>query len=278
MYAVSPLRYPGAKWRLNAFVEGLLRKNDLLDGHYIEPFAGGASLALGLLYRQAVNEIHLNDLDRALYAFWHSAVNHAEEFATRVEQTDVDVEEWYRQKEVQANKPLADLFDLGFSTFFLNRTNRSGILDAGVIGGKEQTGKWKINARFNKAELAHRIRRIGSHRTQIHVTCSDAVDLLAQLGPDLDEKSFVYLDPPYFVKGQGLYLNAYKPDDHSALRDAVLEHLDGPWMVSYDDVPEIRKLYRGLRKREHCLNYSAASRREGREVLFFAPDIKIPTL
>jgi DNA adenine methylase len=170
MYAISPLRYPGAKWRLDDFMSAVLKDNKLEGGHYAEPYAGGASLALSLLFRERVSEVHLNDFDRSVWAFWKSAVDHSEEFIARVRSTKVTIDQWCAQREVQKRKQEACLLDLGFSTFFLNRTNRSGILDGGVIGGKDQSGGWKIDARYNRPNLVQRLEWIGSVRSRIHVT------------------------------------------------------------------------------------------------------------
>lgn len=274
MYAVSPLRYPGAKWRLDRFLTALLADNGLRDGHYAEPYAGGASLALSLLYSDQVSDIHLNDLDRSIYAFWKAATECGDELIDRIQATKIDMDTWYEQKAVQQNKRHASIIDLGFSTFFMNRTNRSGILTAGVIGGKQQTGIWKIDARFTKSNLIDRIKKIGQYKSRIHVTKFDAITFLARRGQELPKKSLFYLDPPYFVKGQELYMNAYEPNDHAEVATQVLNELDRPWIVSYDDVPEIRKLYRNSHRKSYVLRYSASTERKGSEVVFISPGLK----
>lgn len=275
MYAVSPMRYPGAKWRLEKFVSSILKDNELEGGHYVEPYAGGASLALSLLFQGYVNEIHLNDLDRSIFAFWKVITEYPEEIIERIRSTPVTMDVWFAQQIIQANKQHADIFDLGFSTFFLNRTNRSGILTAGVIGGKAQTGNWKIDARFNKANLLERIKRISSFRSRIHVTNMEAMTFIKNGITSLPDKSFIYLDPPYYVKGRGLYMNAYKPEDHAQIASTILRDLNYPWMVSYDDVPEIRQLYEGINKECYVLRYSASKQRKGQEIVFLSPQLKV---
>jgi DNA adenine methylase len=274
MYAVSPMRYPGAKWRLDNFLTALLVDNGLRDGHYAEPYAGGASLALSLLYNDKVSDIHLNDLDRSIYAFWKAATEYGDELIDRIEATKVDMDTWHQQKAVQQNKRHASIMDLGFATFFLNRTNRSGILTAGVIGGKQQTGAWKIDSRFTKNNLIDRIKKIQQYKSRIHVTKFDAITFLSRRGQELPKKCLFYLDPPYFVKGQELYMNAYKPNDHADVATQVLNKLDRPWIVSYDDVPEIRNLYKSSHRKSYVLRYSASTERNGREVVFISPGLK----
>ena len=275
MYAISPLRYPGAKWRLDCFVSALIRDNGLTGGHYAEPYAGGASLALSLLFGERVAEVHLNDLDRSIWAFWKSAVEHSGELVARVRSTKVTIDEWHVQREVQANKHRASILDLGFSTFFLNRTNRSGIITGGVVGGKDQSGRWKIDARFNKQNLIERLERIAAYKLRIHVTRLDALTFIARRADSLPPKrSLMYLDPPYFAKGQDLYMNSYRPEDHAAVANAVMQQIKVPWLVSYDDVPEIRNLYGAARRISYTLRYSASSTRKGQEVMFMCPGLR----
>jgi DNA adenine methylase len=275
MYAMSPLRYPGAKWRLDNFVSAVIRDNGMTGGHYAEPYAGGASLALSLLFGERVAEIHLNDLDRSVWAFWKCAVEYSTELIARVRATNVSIDEWHVQREVQVNKCRASVLDLGFSTFFLNRTNRSGIIAGGVVGGKGQSGRWKLDARFNKQDLVERLERIALYKSRIHVTRLDALAFIARRGESLPPKrSLMYLDPPYFVKGQDLYMNAYRPGDHAAVADAVMQQIKVPWLVSYDDVPEIRNLYGAARRIRYTLRYSASSNRKGQEVMFMCPGLR----
>lgn len=273
MYAVSPLRYPGAKWRLEKFVNSILITNNLANGHYAEPFAGGASLAISLLLQNFVSNIHLNDLDKSIYAFWHSALEDTENLIRLISDTPVSMDIWHKQKSIQTNKNDASLIELGFSTFFLNRTNRSGILNAGVIGGKNQAGNWKMDARYNKENLIQRIIRITEKKKSIHLYNLDAIEFLQKCDSSLPDKSFIYLDPPYFVKGQDLYLNFYNEENHRELSRYVLQTLSRPWMVSYDDVSEIKSLYSKAYPTEepYLLPYSASVERKGKEIFFLSP-------
>lgn len=272
----SPLRYPGGKSKLAPFIALLFESNQLCDGHYAEAYAGGAGVALALLYGDYASRIHINDLDRSIFAFWHSVLNDTENLCRCIKNARLSIAEWRRQRRVQDDKATAPLLELGFSTFFLNRTNRSGIIaSGGVIGGLKQEGEWGIDARYNAADLVRRIERIAALRSRISLTNNDALDFIRNAKASLPARSLVYLDPPYFVKGQKLYANYYGPDDHAA----VATSLDGarwPWVVSYDAAPEIRRLYREYRNREYDLRYTAAKRYLGSELMFFSPGLKIP--
>lgn len=274
----SPLRYPGAKWRLEPFFYELLRRNKLFDANYVEPYAGGGSLAIALLLRGAISEIHLNDLDRGVYGFWHSIVHHSLEFKHRVRRTPLSIPQWLKQRETYRARNSADLFDVGFAAFYMNRTNRSGILDGGVIGGLNQRGSYKMDCRFNRTELARRIDQISRFRSQIHVSRHDAGKWLTRLGTTLSARSLVYLDPPYFHKARDLYMNWYQPDDHATVAKTVTTALSTPWVVSYDDVPEVRRLYRASRRRGYLQRYSVATPRRGQEIFFFSPALAIPKM
>ena len=182
----TPFRYPGSKRRLFPFVASLLETNKLWNVQYVEPFAGGASVGLALLYEEFASSIHINDLSKPVYAFWHTALNDPDKLCYRVKNTAVTMEEWHRQRVIYENSETANLPDLGFAAFFLNRANRSGIIGGGVIGGKDQTGEWKVDARFNKEELIHRIQRIGRYRNRIKLYQQDAIDfttnVVSQMG------------------------------------------------------------------------------------------------
>lgn len=270
----SPLRYPGGKGKVANYFKLLLMENDLLGVDYVEPYAGGASVALGLLYEDYVGHIHINDLNAGVHAFWNAALHQTGDLCRRIEKTEVTMDEWRRQRDVYRRGSDADALDLAFAVFFLNRTNRSGIIAGGVIGGQQQTGAWKLDARFNKTELVQRIRKLGRHRDRITLTHLDAAALLKQWANRVDA-AFFYLDPPYFVKGEGLYDNFYAPEDHQAVAAAVLA-LEHPWVVSYDAAPEIIDMYRDARSRRYRLSYSAHERQAGSEVMFYSDDLHIP--
>lgn len=271
----SPLRYPGGKARLANFVKLVMARNGLIGAEYVEPYAGGASVALSLLFEEYASHVHINDLNRSVFAFWQCVLYQTEALCERIDGARSEIDEWDRQRAVQAD-PYADDLDLAFSTFFLNRTSRSGIISgSGIIGGRNQNGAWKIDARFNREELVRRIRRIGRFRSRITVTRVDARDYLVENLPAIGDNCFVYLDPPYYVKGSVLYENSYEHRHHEEISHLV-HKLDVPWIVSYDAAPEIRKMYSGFRSSKYSLTYTAGRRYAGSEVMFFHPDLTVP--
>ena len=275
----TPLRYPGGKGKLAAYVKEIIRTNKLFDGEYVEPYAGGAAIGLELLFQEYVSKIHINDLSGPVYSFWKAALNDTEELCRLVKNTKLSVPSWDRQKRIFANPHDHSYVQLGFATFFLNRTNRSGILNAGVIGGRDQKGPWKIGARYNADELVFRIESIASMKRRIKLTRSDALALLRHGLPKWGDKTLIYLDPPYFEQGRELYYDYYKPDDHADLARFVADNMGKrSWIVSYDNVAPIRGLYSGFRSVVYNVGYSARENRIGKEVMFFAPKLTIPAL
>lgn len=272
----SPLRYPGGKNKLSRFIASICEKNNV-TGHYVEPYAGGASVALYLLLNGYMKEITINDLDRSVYAFWHSVLNHTLKFCNKIENVDVTVENWKKFKKIQNNKKHASIFELGFSTFFLNRTNYSGIIDGGMIGGINQTSEYEIDCRFNKKELIQRIKRISKHKNQIHLHNLNALNLIKKIQRrSVDRNMIFYFDPPYYLKGPSLYMNHYEQNDHQKVADKIKQIKNAKWIVSYDNASEIKNIYRGYRKKEYSLFHNAYKIRQGKEVLFFSNDLKIP--
>ncbi len=275
MRSASPLRYPGGKWRIADFFASLISRNFDTPPSYVEPYAGGGSLALSLLFDGHVKNIWINDLDPAIHACWYSMLHDSSRFCERVASVAVTLDEWKRQKIVYSMGRNAEIFALGFATFYLNRTNHSGILNAGVIGGKRQRGLWKIDARFNRFELIRRIERIAKHASNIRLTRWDAGALVRSFRHRVNH--LVYLDPPYLTAGRALYMNAYRDDDHAFVRDCVGK-LKARWVVSYDDVPTIRRLYKGCQSRKVELLHTARRAKTGSEVLFFSNECVVPPL
>jgi DNA adenine methylase len=272
----SPLRYPGGKSCLLPLVSAILEGNNLRLHHYAEPYAGGASLALGLLFQDLVSDIHLNDIDAGIWSFWYSILNETDTFIHLIDATEVTVDEWRKQREFYRAKELDDPVKLGFATFFLNRTNRSGIIGSGgVIGGLAQEGSYKIDCRFNKDELIRRIRRIRKYKSRIHLTRLDALQFLKHGSGLFPKRTFLAIDPPYFAKGSSLYTSFYSPSDHADVARAILA-LEHPWILTYDAAAEISALYAEQPRFLFDIKYSLQTKRTGSELLIASHNLLLP--
>ena len=272
----SPLRYPGGKSCLFPLISAILQENGLRLPHYAEPYAGGASLALALLFGGQVSDIHLNDVDAGIWSLWHSILNETDALVELIETVDVTVPEWRNQREIYRGKEISDPLKLGFATFFLNRTNRSGIIGTGgVIGGLAQEGNYKIDCRFNKDELIRRIKRIRKYRNRIHLTRLDALQFLKCDSGIFPKRTFLAIDPPYFAKGSSLYTSFYSPHDHADVARIILG-LNHPWILTYDAAAEISALYKERPQFLFDIKYSLQTKRTGSELLIASRDLQLP--
>lgn len=272
--ACSPLRYPGGKAALAKFFGEVIERLRIDEPRYIEPYAGGAGAGIVLLLQDRVQELVINDIDPAVYSFWRSVVSEPEAFAALIFDTPLNVEEWRHQKMVYKAADDSDPLALGFAFFYLNRTNRSGILNAGPIGGVNQTGNYKIDARFNRSQLAERVTTIGALADRIKVLSLNGMKVARRYASD--PSAFAYIDPPYVEMGGSLYLNSFTHRDHADLAACLDEAPSGNWIVTYDTADFVRRLYRNHHMREYQLNYSAHRTGKASELLIAsAPVAKV---
>ena len=272
----TPLRYPGGKQKLAPFILEVIKENRLEGGHYAEPYAGGAGIAVDLLLSGEVAHIHLNDICPGIYAFWRSVLTKQDELCRRISRASMTVEEWRRQKEIFSRPAKYDQIDVGFSMFYLNRCNRSGIISGGVIGGLKQDGRWRMDARFPRNELIRRIEAIALMKKSITLKKWDAERFIREYIPRLTKNTLVYCDPPYFHKADRLYLNHYGPEDHARIARVIQREIKHHWVVSYDSAPEILKYYSQRRSFLYDLQYNAAAAYKGTEAFFFSDRVKLP--
>ncbi|MFS9090714.1 DNA adenine methylase [Streptococcus australis] len=275
MRSISPLRYPGGKTQVYEFVRELIELNGSTT--YIEPYMGGMGIALKLILDNKVDKIMVNDYDKSIYAFWYSVLNYTDNLIHLIETTPISIEEWKNQRRIQDNKNSSkDLLALGFSTLFLNRTNRSGIIKAGVIGGLQQNGNYKLDCRFNKERIIQNIKLIASMREKIKLYNMDAEKFI-RLNISKTKNSFTFFDPPYYAKGPGLYTNFYNHEDHVSLSRTIKKHLKSKnWILTYDVVPEIFQMYNEFRNEKYYLNYSVTKPSKGIEYIFYSDMLNLP--
>jgi len=284
MIFYSPLRYPGGKSKTAPLFAKIIDENNLRGCVYLEPFAGGASVALFLLIEGYASKIIINDADPSIFSFWHSILYKTNDFCKLLRDTPINIEQWRKQKDIYSkqrmlanNEEKFDCLSLGFATFFLNRTNRSGIIKGGLIGGLQQIGDYTMCARFNKTELEKRILNIAKYGHDIEVHCKDAKQFIKEQSTILPDNSIFYFDPPYVVKGRGLYMNYFNENDHRELADAISSINQQKFIVTYDKDPLIADIYSIFRMRNLHLSYSAqVHTSKAQEFIIFSNNLLIP--
>ena len=272
----SPLRYPGGKAKLARFMEFIIKERGYIGGTYIEPFAGGAGIAVELLLRDVVSRIVINDYDKGIWSFWKAILTETERFINEIRTVPLTMDEWEKQRAICLRYNKKYSFELGFATFYMNRTNRSGIIKGGVIGGLQQTGKWKIDARFNRESLISRIESIAFRKKDIRLYNQDITTFIEHYVPFYSETAMIYFDPPYFKKGKQLYMNFFEFEDHKRIERVIRNSVECDWIVTYDDAPEIREIYASYPVMLYDLNYSVSKKCKTSELMIFKSNISIP--
>lgn len=272
----SPLRYPGGKGKLAEFMKYMIEQLGHSGGTYIEPFAGGAGIAIELLLRGVVSRIVINDYDKGIWSFWKAVLTETDRFIEGLAVVPLTMEEWYRQRDICLMQNDKYSFELGFATFYMNRTNRSGIIKGGVIGGMDQSGLWKMDVRFNREALIRRIESIAGRKSDIKLYNKDINSFITRYIPLYGENALVYFDPPYFKKGKQLYMNYFKLEDHVRIERTIRDHVQCDWIITYDNAPEIEDIYRDYSMCLYDLNYSVSSKCKTSELMIFKEGIKVP--
>ena len=273
----SPLRYPGGKGKLASFMEYMIDQLGHRGGTYIEPFAGGAGIAMELLLRNVVSRIVINDYDKAVWSFWKAILTETDRFVEEIRMVPLTVDEWQKQHEILVTQNDKYSFELGFAAFYMNRTNRSGIIKGGVIGGQEQAKDWKMDVRFKREELVTRIQRIAARKKDIKLYNKDVNSFIKNYVPLYEENALIYFDPLYFRKGQQLYMNFFNYKDHVRIEQEIREHVNCDWIITYDYEPQIEEIYHNYNLRLYDLNYSVSTKRKANELMIFKDGIFIPS-
>jgi DNA adenine methylase len=265
---LSPLRYPGGKTQLYKFVKNTIERNNIYSPIYVEPFAGGAGLAIELLLKGDVNSIVINDFDKAIYSFWESVLYDTDNLVHLIETIPINIEEWEFQRRIYNNQQNHSNLEVGFSTFFLNRTNRSGIIKGGPIS-RNDNSKYPLNCRYNKLDLINKIRQIADVRDRINLFNHDAEYLIRRVLPNyVPNNLFIFFDPPYYKQGKNLYTNFYNHDEHKELSEAIKSIVESHWITTYDYCSNIAELYEEIPTKLYQLQYSANTKRKEKEFLF----------
>lgn len=275
----SPMRYPGGKTQLANFIRKTIQINNLEESTYIEAYAGGFGVGVELLLTNGVRNVVINDYDKSIYSVWYSILNNTDELISLIENTPITIKSWYEQKEIHlAKKNYRNSIEHGFSTLFLNRTNRSGIINAGPIGGYNQNSNYTLDCRFNKNKLIEKIDSIAEQRDRIRLYQKDAIKFISTIEKDFSpEKTFCFFDPPYYIQGKNLYTNFYNHNNHVDLANKIAKLEDYYWITTYDYSQQIQNMYSTFNNKQfkYSLGYSAQKKRTATEFLFASQKTKV---
>lgn len=266
--SLSPLRYPGGKSKIYEKVKNLIIANEYGNRMYVEPFAGGFGIGIGLLCEGLVPSVILNDFDSHIYNFWYSVLFDTESLLRLISDTPITIEEREIQKQNYKDTDADSLTD-GFATLFLNRVNFSGVIKGGPIGGLDQSGTYKIDCRFNKEDIKSKIETIAQLKSKIKLYNKDAGYLIRMNLMKMKSPMFLNIDPPYVVKGNQLYTNFFTEVDHHNLQRVINKHLDenSPWIITYDDCPLVRDIYKRYHMQEYSIIHNAGGTVLGKEII-----------
>lgn len=274
----SPLRYPGGKSQLFKFIENIFVINNFDNIIYCEPFSGGFGVGLELLHSNMVNSLIINDYDIGIYSIWYAILNDSDKFCRLINDTQINIQEWNKQKIIYENNKNNNYYslELAFSTFFLNRTNISGIISGGPIGGKHQDKKYLLDCRFNKKKLLEKIDFINSNRNRIELYNLEANELINKIIKSIPPSEiFLFFDPPYYNQGKNLYLNFFKHNDHVNLSKNIKKLEEYSWILTYDNSNEIKDIFSTYNKLEYKIQYSVNKVRKEKELMYHSRDLLV---
>ncbi|MHB1439982.1 MAG: DNA adenine methylase [Cuniculiplasma sp.] len=280
---VTPLRYPGGKTWLLDYVKEFIKFHKLELKAIIEPYAGSASVSIGLLREGLVDKAYICEKDPLIVAFWNAVLNQNEEFVEFIQSLEVSLETWLSFKKylIFDSVHKYNTVELAGAFLFFNRTNYSGIIKGGPLGGKKQQSSYKFDCRFNREKIIEKIQGLHNLEGRLHVAEVDGISFMQRITSGTAENLLFYVDPPYYGAGRELYRYFFTDGDHENL-SIFLKKLEHPWLLSYDDAEFIRDLYTNNEKFPVYTDYQSGNlRRNVRELLIsnylippLAPSIK----
>jgi len=244
---VSFFRYPGGKSKIkdqiSSHLNAYAHKHEL---EYREPFFGGGSVGLTFINDNPHwHKIWINDKDVGVASLWTSVIKYPNELKTMVKHFKPTIEAFYQFKKDLSNIDINfNIVEIGFKKLAIHQISYSGLgtKSGGPLGGKDQLSKYKIDCRWSPSYICKKIDKLNRQFKMFTLrdeccTCLDFSDVVKN-----PSDAILYLDPPYYDKGNELYQCGFTDSDHLQLSQ-VLRKINNPWILSYDDCPEIRKLY-----------------------------------
>lgn len=267
----SFFRYPGGKSKLKKVISKHLSIYASENGlEYREPFFGGGSIGIEFLsmFSNRRRKIWINDKDSGIAALWTSVIRYPDLLKTMVIEFIPSVEAFYQYRDILTSisenlSSEQEIAKYGFMKLAVHQISYSGLgtKSGGPLGGKKQGGKYKIDCRWSpeyicgKIDFLHRLLNEADVRGN---QCAnlDFMDLIKD-----QERAILYLDPPYYEKGNDLYQYGFLESDHVRMANALRE-TNHAWLLSYDDCQEVRDLYDWAVVERLDVNYSITANKD----------------
>ncbi len=263
---MSFFRYPGGKSKLRNQITNKLNLLSTEKGlEYREPFFGGGSIGLRLLQDKAdLSKIWVNDFDPGVASLWTSLIRHPDQLKFWVKKFTPSVAKFDEFKnELTQNNPVLNtekqIVEFGFKKLAIHQISYSGLgtKSGGPLGGRDQKSDYKIDCRWSPDYICKKIDALNIKFKKLSVRndCCTQLDF-SDLINDTKMDALIYLDPPYYDKGNDLYQCGFQEKDHIRLADC-LKKTKHKWLLSYDDCKEVRDLYKWANIEEIAdVNYS----------------------
>jgi DNA adenine methylase len=230
------IRYPGSKDKHLRFLESYFPSFNYEKG-ICEPFAGTASVTFYMLQGKFVDYYHINDFDSGIAALWNTVKTQPEDLKQKIKSYKPNVKDFYKFKNEEADND----FDKAFQKIVIHQISFSGLgmMAGGPLGGREQKGAYNVLSRWRPEKISANIEKCSNllNSADGKITNESWETVLTEAN---DNGRFIYLDPPYYERGANLYIAG--DIDHAAMAEE-LQSKDN-WLLSYNDLPEIRKLYK----------------------------------
>jgi len=229
------LRYPGGKSRnpiRSIIVNHIIERFE--GGVFGELFFGGGGITISLLKKGVLTDLVICEKDAGLSKLWWSVIHGPSHLLKRIKEFEPSVDSFFDAKD-----KLLRGVGTGFDALVANRLSHCGRgVMAGPQGGNNQTGKHKIGCRWKSSQLDSTVRGLNELFGTVNVRICNTSYL------DCGGCDYLYMDPPYWEVGSGLYQHSFKPLDHSLL----LAYLHGQprWLLSYNNHPTIHAIYEGF--------------------------------
>jgi DNA adenine methylase len=247
---VSPVAaYVGGKKMLARHIAGLI--SAIPHATYVEPFVGMG----GVFFRRASRpkgEV-INDISKEVITLFRILQRHHQPLMDLLRWQLTSRAEWQRLMSVPPDT-LTDL-ERAARFLYLQRLSFGGNVTKTSFGLAV-----RMPARFDIVRLGEILSDVHERLSSVVIECLPYADLISRYDrPD----TLFYLDPPYFGCEDMYGAGVFARDDFQRLAD-LLSGIDGRFIMSINDHPKIRAIFKGFSIEPIAVRYTLSSRAEKR--------------